>query len=196
MTAPGPSPDQQPQWRPPQPPPGAPYDWQPPNYPPSAYGQFGPPPPGYGQLPRRRRHGLWWKIPLLVLLALIVIGEIGALSNRGSSSTTASPANAGGPSSSGSGSTVTYVVTGGQATAGNVTFGTEGFQTAQISGVALPWTHDVPWSEKPGQFSGLSLLAQNGPENSTLTCQILVDGQQVATNTSSGPYAIVTCMGS
>ena len=166
------------------------------SYPPPQFGGYPPPgsyPQPYGalppyQAPRRRRGGTWWKVILGVVLLLIIIGELGS---RGSSSTP----NVNAVAASSGGSLVTYEITGGQATAGNVTYGTEGFQTEQISGVALPWRHDVQFTEKVDEFSGLSVLAQNGPDNSEISCAIFVDGQQVATGTSSGPYSIVTCNG-
>ena len=180
MTAGGPPWDQN---RTPPPPPDG---WwgPPPGYPPS----FG----GGGPLPRPRRQrtpGLWWKIPAIIVLVLVIIGQIGSLSSKSDSSTAV-------PTSDGSATTsVDYRVTSAQASVGTITWGTPNFGQAQVTGTAVPWSHEVPFP-KPFSRVGLVLVAQNGPVNTTITCGIFVDGQQVAENESSGPDAVVTCSAS
>lgn len=69
-------------------------------------------------------------------------------------------------------------------------------QTSQATGKAVPLndgdgTGSIDFSARPGTF--LYFSAQNTGSAGTLTCQIVVDGQVVAENTSSGGYAIVSC---
>jgi hypothetical protein len=153
--------------------------------PPSPYP---PPQPFRPQPPQRRRgSGAWWKVPLGLVLLIVLLGEIGALAKKGAGGAASLVSSAATTST-----TVGYRVDSQQATIGTITWGTPHFGTAQVSGTSSPWHHDVPF---PGEYDGLGVIvvAQNGPENSSITCSILVDGQEVTENTSSGPYAIVTC---
>ncbi|GAA4705990.1 hypothetical protein GCM10023215_52580 [Pseudonocardia yuanmonensis] len=60
----------------------------------------------------------------------------------------------------------------------------------------LPWSKDLTFKDDVTAFSGLSLVAQNGGTSGDITCKILVDGKEVASSTSSGAYAVITCNGS
>jgi hypothetical protein len=64
-----------------------------------------------------------------------------------------------------------------------------------VSGAELPFRKELRWEDEVSQFSGLSLVAQNGGRSGDITCRILVDGVEVASSTSSGQYAVVTCSG-
>jgi len=87
--------------------------------------------------------------------------------------------------------------------------------TGDASGADLTWTDGrgqttqatgkaVPLRDKDGGPDGIRFTAaagshlyfsaQNTGSFGDLTCQIVVDGEVVATNTSSGGYAIVTCI--
>lgn len=171
--------------------------------PPAGYPQqpsyAGPPP----QAPAPKKRKKW---PFIVggIIALIVI--IAAANSGGSTSapsTSASPASstsAGGGGqeaapAAAEGHTVTYQVSG-PAKAGNVTYTKEGFQMEQVSEAKLPWSKDLTFKDDVSAFSGLSLVAQNGGSKGDITCKILVDGKEIASSTSSGAYAVVTCNGS
>lgn len=69
-------------------------------------------------------------------------------------------------------------------------------QQSQETDAALPWTKTVEISEG-GHFNyqSLTLSAQAGASGGTITATILVDGEQVAQNSSSGAYAVVTVTG-
>jgi hypothetical protein len=59
------------------------------------------------------------------------------------------------------------------------------------NGVALPWTKSVTGS---GLFTFYSVVAML-KSGTTVTCSITLDGRQVATHTSTGQFATVTCAG-
>jgi hypothetical protein len=64
-------------------------------------------------------------------------------------------------------------------------------QTSQANGLALPLSDGLSFSAQTGSLMYLS--AQNTGSDGYVTCEIVVDGEVVAQNTSSGGYAIVTC---
>jgi|SRR6266511_4409220 len=86
---------------------------------------------------------------------------------------------------------VLYVVSG-MASSALVTFQNENGDTSQQSDVGVPWTYSLDAEE--GDF--LYISAQNEGDVGYITCEILVDGQQVESNTSSGAYTICTASGS
>lgn len=158
-----------------------------PPYPPQ--GQWPPPPP------KKRK-----KWPFIVggLIVLIVILAVAV--PKGSAPTSATTSSGGGgasaqpaDTSSGTENVVTYEVTG--PAKASVTYMTEGFQTAQVQDAKLPFRKDIQFTNDVGKFSGLSLVAQNSGAKGDITCRILLDGKEVASNTSSGAYAVVTCTG-
>lgn len=87
---------------------------------------------------------------------------------------------------------VVYEVTGG-AEANSVTYSTytNGQSgTEQATNQMLPFSKTV---EGTKGWSSYTLTAQNGNTDTDLTCKISVDGKEVATQTSHGAYAVVTC---
>lgn len=90
---------------------------------------------------------------------------------------------------------VTYEITGeGVATANNITYTKDvNLGQEQVNGAPLPFTKEVQFGE--GLFKPLSVVAQAGDGTGTITCRILVDGQEVTKSTSQGQYAVVTCSG-
>lgn len=70
-------------------------------------------------------------------------------------------------------------------------------QTTQATGKAVPLTDEdgvpgaIRFSAAAGSF--LYFSAQNTGSFGDLTCRIVVDGEVVAENTSSGGYSIVSC---
>jgi hypothetical protein len=82
---------------------------------------------------------------------------------------------------------VTFEITGsGRAM---VTYLDQNFQVAQDTDALLPWSKDFSRAE-----TGMNVNAQraSGAED-TITCRILRKGKVVSTNTSKGPYAMVSC---
>ncbi|NUS72111.1 MAG: hypothetical protein HOQ05_01760 [Corynebacteriales bacterium] len=67
----------------------------------------------------------------------------------------------------------------------------EGGNIAQETQASLPWRKELT---RKGFFRTYTLTAQrdSGGEGS-LTCTITVDGKELASNTSTGPYAAVVC---
>jgi hypothetical protein len=97
------------------------------------------------------------------------------------------------------GNVVTYQVTSDAATAGNVTymtFDSTGAGQQQATDAALPFSQDIALEEGTlFSTSIFSLVAQASAESTTITCTVLHNGEVVATNTSTGAYAVVTCSG-
>ena len=165
-------------------------------------GQWAAQPSAPSPAPGKRRK--WpWIVGGIVLLIIII-----AVSSGGGNSTTAgaggaaastSPAPAaapapasGTPDSTASGASgVVYEVTG-TGRANNITFGDVTKGLSQQNGTKLPWKKTAPTSDG---FAAYGLTAQNGGSGE-ISCKITVDGKEVANNTSSGQYAVVSCNGS
>jgi hypothetical protein len=99
----------------------------------------------------------------------------------------------------GDGREVVYSITGDGASASSISY-----VTVSGADVSLAQTVDatVPWSTTvrvpSGAFSVdiLTLSGRLGETGTTITCDISVDGESVASETSTGPSAAVTCGGS
>ncbi|MCD2198258.1 MmpS family protein [Actinomycetospora endophytica] len=90
-------------------------------------------------------------------------------------------------------STYTYKITG--PSRAMITYTKANLQIAQESSAKVPWTKTV--DKSGGSFSVASLTAQNSGSG-TISCSITDDetGAVIASNSSEGPYAVVTCSGS
>ncbi len=65
-----------------------------------------------------------------------------------------------------------------------------GTEQTQENATAVPWVKDY----KTNSILPIVLLAQNQSRTgNTIMCAIYVNGKMVTSNTSTGPYAIVTC---
>jgi len=90
--------------------------------------------------------------------------------------------------------TITYEVSG-VSHAGNVTFvsANDNVGQEQASNVPLPWSKTITF-DAYRYFNFLTIVAQSGSgEQGSITCRILRDEVELASSTSSGPYAVVTC---
>jgi hypothetical protein len=163
-----------------------------------------PPAGGYGQPtgqwpprpPAPKKSRKWpWVIGGVVLLIIL----IASISGGGGSTapTGAAPASSAAPSSapsaadsSATSSGVVYEVTGsGRST--SISYGTNG-SVSQANGERLPWRESAA---APDGFAIYSLTAQSG-SSGQITCRITVNGQEVARQSSTGQYAVVSCSGS
>lgn len=142
------------------------------------------PPPGY-QLKRKRRKWPWL---LLGLVAVIVVIAVAANAGKG------------GGGSSGSSVHVVYSVTSDAPTA-LVTYATlnnGNLGEQQDTAAAMPWSKSLDVADSFVKSFTLTAsmtpdLSGGGAGGSTITCTITVDGKTVATQTSHGPGATVTC---
>lgn len=73
-----------------------------------------------------------------------------------------------------------------------VTYSGRDFNTAQVTGVSLPWTKDVTIA---GLGKTVNLTATNDMSGGPITCRILADGKQVSEQTSFGQWATASCVG-
>jgi hypothetical protein len=96
--------------------------------------------------------------------------------------------------------TVVYTLTGDStdATATYSTFTDGKSAQEQATGQKLPFSKTI--TAKGGSdslsFNSFTLSGTNGADGTDITCDISVDGKSIATQTSSGAYASVTCSGS
>ncbi len=90
-------------------------------------------------------------------------------------------------------STITYEVSGDVASA-DVDYSTYGDEITsnQETVTTLPWTKEM---KTEGFAKGGSLVVMADEVGGTVTCRVLIDGKETATNTASGSFAIATCTG-
>ncbi|NOP99291.1 MmpS family transport accessory protein [Mycolicibacterium sp.] len=179
MTQPTPE-NQEPQNAPGAVPPQPPYGGQ--------GGYAGYPPPGYTQPPYGyqppKKRAVWpWILGGIFLVIFLGIG--GCVAFVGSVAKNIDD-------ESKREVTVTYSVTG----SGNsvaITYSGRDFNTAQETDASLPWSKDVTID---GLGKTVTLTATNGSDGGTITCEISANGKTLAQQTSSGPFASASCIGS
>lgn len=168
----------------------------------------GPPPGGYGQptgqwpprppAPRKSRKWPWILGGAVVLIIIIAATSGGGGSSAPTGATGAAPATSSAPaagssgaaSSSAAASGVVYEVTG-SGRAMSISYGTNG-SVSQANGERLPWTETAAAADGFGVYS---LTAQSSG-SSEITCRITVNGEEIARQSSTGQYAVVSCSGS
>ena len=168
------------------------YDQQPYGVP----GHVPPPPP-----PPKKTTKWPWIVGAAVLLVLIIsISTSGGGTSTPTASSGASPAassSAAAPAAAAETTATSAAATGvvytvsGSGKANNISYGEATKGISQANGERLPWTKSTAATEG---FAIYSLVAQNNGSGE-ITCSITVDGKEIATNTSSGQYAVVTCTG-
>ena len=180
-----------------QQPPNGPQNWQGnPNQPQQWQGQ----PYMQQQPPNKKRGGClkWFAIIAVVLIALIiVVAAVSGVSNDESSNDSqdgqagVSEARDAGQSETAA-TTVRYEVETSDGSNVSVTFANagDGVSTAQDNATTSPWSHEITVGEH--EMLNVNVLAQQDG-SSDVTCRIFVNGEEVTTNTSSGPYSIATC---
>ena len=93
--------------------------------------------------------------------------------------------------------TIKYVVTAdgpiSSTTFGNMVGGS--VSTEQANGAPSPVSKEYffPYDKVSGGFNSFSVTAQAGEGTTTITCQILRNGNEIKKQTSTGPYAVVMC---
>lgn len=186
--------DQSPQGQPePQSPQGPPPQGYYPQGPPPPQGQYpqGPPPQGYypqgmppqGQYPQPPKKKKWpWILGGILLVILLIVGGcIAVLAGVVKSVDDESKSVV----------DVHYEVTG-TGLASSVLYTGDNMNSAQDTGVPLPWIRDVKIS---GLLKFVTLTASNGAEGGTITCKITRGATVISTQTANGPYASVSCSG-
>lgn len=169
MTTPSTSPPQQPGWAP-----------------------AGAPVPGYSPAPapaaRKRRRWPW-----VIAGIVVVFFIIGIAAGGGEQAPSGNGGPAAGDSPAADSGTV-YEITGQGADTASITYVTNSqINQAQENGAALPWTKTVQLGD--GFFNYSSVVAQVGEGVTSITCRISQGGKVLVENTSTGPYAVVTCSG-
>lgn len=90
-----------------------------------------------------------------------------------------------------SGHTVVYRITGTVGKASVTYAAGKAGDISQDNGAALPWTKTIKVEDGP--FLIFHISAQNATGGGKIGCEISFDGKVVATNSSSGAYAVVSC---
>lgn len=90
-------------------------------------------------------------------------------------------------------STITYEVSGDAASV-DIDYSTYGDSVTsnQETATTLPWSKEV---KTKGYVKGGSLMVMADEVGGTVTCRVLVDGEETTTNTATGSFAIATCTG-
>jgi len=90
---------------------------------------------------------------------------------------------------------VTYRVTGdGQASITWMTVDAGAIGQESATGQVLPFEHREVFNEGLGlSYTALNVVAVGNESTTTIGCEILVDGEQVASQQSTGAFATVTC---
>jgi hypothetical protein len=88
--------------------------------------------------------------------------------------------------------TVVYEITGNATIAGLTYVNSDSGNTAQATDAPVP--QNIAVQLATGSFYGISAQDMD-PYGTSITCTVLEDGTQIATNTSTGAYAIADCHG-
>lgn len=158
-------------------------------YPAQGHYPQGGPPPGYGgypqQPPKRKPKWPWILLGGILLAILLVCGGClllaGGIGNEIDKETSEEV-------------TVTYEVTSDGPQASNISYnaGGDGLNTEQANQQPLPWTKEVTVT---GFVKSVTLTAQADEGGTTITCRIKEGDRVIAEQTSSGPFAVVSCSG-
>lgn len=82
---------------------------------------------------------------------------------------------------------ITYTVTG--SGSASISYSDASFQIAQDADASLPWSKTID----AGAGSTFVMNAQHMDGSGAITCTVEYEGRVIATNTSSGEYAVVSC---
>lgn len=146
--------------------------------------------PGPGRKPRK------W--PAVALLAAVAVAVVAVFASTASGSSSSASSDSGSSTSHYSSTVDVLYEVEGTATGTDVTLESP-TGTSQLTGKAVPLgnrsagTRGIHYTMPRGHFVYLS--AQNTDDTGSITCKITVDGVLVASNTSSGGYAIASCSG-
>lgn len=154
--------------------------------------------------PKKKRGGClkWFAIIAVAFIALIVV--IVAVSGGGDDSSNESQGGQAGVSEAreagqeqqaeqeADGTTVRFEVETSDGSNVSVTYtnASDGVSQAQDNAVPSPWSKEITVGEHDAL--NVNVLAQQDGSGE-VTCRILVDGEEVQANTSSGPYSVATC---
>jgi len=156
-------------------------------------------PQQWQQQPQKMRGGCfkWFAIIAgIIVVLIIVIAAISAAGggNNDSTSDSSQPGNSESKDADEqqNGSTVKFEVETADGSNVSVTYTSagDGASQAQDNATASPWSKEIQ-VDKHGMLNVNVLAQQEG--SGDVTCRILVDGEEVNSNTSSGPYSIATC---
>lgn len=150
------------------------------------------------QLPKASKHRKWpWVVGAVVLLFIIIAATSGGTTPAPTTSAAAPAASgsaapaapAASESAAPAATGVVYEVAGsGRAT--SITYG-EGGGVSQQNGTRLPWTKTA----KAADGFGIYALTAQSSGSGEISCKITVNGEEIATQTSSGQYSVVSCSG-
>ena len=140
---------------------------------------YNPPSGGNHQQPPRRRRVWLWVLGGFVLVVVLGIGGYVAFVHRVANNVQEESKYA---------VDVTYRVEGSGSSVA-ITYTVGKAHTAKDSAARLPWSKDVSTG------GVVFLTATNDQSGGTITCRILVNGEQISELTATGPLARASCVG-
>lgn len=162
--------------------------------------QYAPQTPANHRAPKKSRKKWYIGGGIVLVLAAVGIstGNSGDKGPDGTSTTAApettvtQPLDADTDTPQADGHTLTFRASTSDGSTGSVTYLGPDMQITQRQDEPMPWSVDLPGLDNKWDAIGANVsVQQNG--SGDVTCEVLWDGEQVATNTSSGPYSIASC---
>lgn len=149
-----------------------------------------PTPNPYAPEQPKKKRSKW----LTVGIPAVVVVGILAVATTGGDKDTSAPATSNTPAAEQTtdGDTLTFTAETSDGSTASITYAGADMQITQNQDVPTPWSVDIPGLNGKWDAMGANVtVQQNGSGN--VTCHVLWNGEEVATNTSSGPYSIATC---
>lgn len=149
-----------------------------------------PTPNPYAPEQPKKKRSKW----LTVGIPAVVVVGILALATTGGDKDTSAPATSNTPAAEQTtdGDTLTFTAETSDGSTASITYAGADMQITQHQDVPTPWSVDIPGLNGKWDAMGANVtVQQNG--SGDVTCHVLWNGEEVATNTSSGPYSIATC---
>lgn len=162
--------------------------------------QYAPQTPANHRAPKKSRKK--WYIGGGIVLVLAAVGiSTGNSGDKGADGTSTpaapetavtQPLDADTAAPQADGHTLTFRAFTSDGSTGSVTYLGPDAQITQRQDEPMPWSVDLPGLDNKWDTLGANVSVQQSGSGD-VTCEVLWDGEQVATNTSSGPYSIASC---
>lgn len=112
--------------------------------------------------------------------------------NTGATPATEDAANGAEATPAADGHTLTFRASTSDGSTGSVTYLGADMNITQRQDEPMPWSVDLPGIDNKWDALGANVSVQQSGSGE-VTCEVLWDGETVATNTSAGPYAVASC---
>lgn len=137
---------------------------------------------------KKRSKWLTIGIPAAVIVGILAVATTGGDKDTSSPDTSDTPA----AEQTANGDTLTFTAETSDGSTASITYAGADMQITQNQDVPTPWSVDIPGLDGKWDAMGANVsVQQNG--SGDVTCHVFWNGEEVATNTSNGPYSIATC---